>query len=326
MKSPIDAEVLACTDASQWESWLADHHDRSTGIWLLIAKKGSDQVSVRIGDALDVALCYGWIDSQRKGHDTDFYLQRYSPRRPGSPWSRLNVERVEALTEAGRMRGRGLAEVAAAQADGRWGAAYAPQRNAELPPDFAAALDQNERARTSFEQLDKTGQYAVILPILKAMTPAIRLMRIQKAIAKLEASGRSMGQRTSTPAPARLEWETTHTDVRSERELDQVLDRLTAEARATRPFVAQLFSADGASLGMGLGRDSTIMSYIPANLDPPYLHSVGEQDGDPLVFYFGGDWSEFPRRQAVPVSEGREAMRRFFANPSLPANIEWEED
>jgi uncharacterized protein YdeI (YjbR/CyaY-like superfamily) len=165
-----DAEVLACTDAAQWESWLADHHGKSSGIWLLIAKKGSDQVSVTISDALDIALCYGWIDSQRKGRDANYYLQRYSPRRPGSPWSRLNVERVEALIEAGRMRAPGLAEVAAAQGDGRWAAAYASQRNAELPSDLAVALTQNERARAAFDQLDKTGQYAVILPVLKATT------------------------------------------------------------------------------------------------------------------------------------------------------------
>jgi uncharacterized protein YdeI (YjbR/CyaY-like superfamily) len=166
---------------------LAEHHDQSSGTWLLIAKKGSDQVSVTISDALDVALCYGWIDSQRKGYDTSYYVQRYSPRRPGSPWSRLNVQRVEALIDAGRMRAPGLAEVAAAQADGRWAAAYAPQRDTVLPPDLAAALERNERARIAFERLDKAGQYAVLLPVLKATTPVIRVMRLQKAIAKLEA-------------------------------------------------------------------------------------------------------------------------------------------
>jgi uncharacterized protein YdeI (YjbR/CyaY-like superfamily) len=186
MGSLIDAEVLACADLTEWESWLADHHEQSGGIWLLIAKKGSDQVSVTISDALDVALCYGWIDSQRKGHDPDHYLQRYSPRRRGSPWSRLNVERIEALIDAGRMRARGLAEVAAARADGRWAAAYQPQRDATLPPDLAAALEQNGRARTAFEQLDKTGQYAIILPVLKATTPAMRVNRVEKAIATLE--------------------------------------------------------------------------------------------------------------------------------------------
>jgi uncharacterized protein YdeI (YjbR/CyaY-like superfamily) len=187
MADPDDSDVITCTDVTQWESWLAEHHERSSGIWLQIAKKGSDKVSVTISDALDVALCYGWIDSQRKSHDANHYLQRYSPRRPKSPWSKLNVVRVEALIEAGRMRAPGLAEVAAAQADGRWAAAYEPQRNAKLPPDLADALEQNERARTAFGQLDKTGRYAVILPVLKATTPAIRAIRVQKAIAQLEA-------------------------------------------------------------------------------------------------------------------------------------------
>jgi uncharacterized protein YdeI (YjbR/CyaY-like superfamily) len=185
--APNNTEVLACTDVTQWESWLADHHEQSSGVWLLIAKKGSGKVSVTISDALDVALCHGWIDSQRKSHDTDYYLQRYSPRRPRSPWSRLNVERVEKLIDAGRMRARGTAEVAAAQADGRWAAAYEPQRNAGMPTDLAAALEQNERARTAFERLDKTSQYATILPVLKAATPSLRVIRLQKAIAKLEA-------------------------------------------------------------------------------------------------------------------------------------------
>jgi uncharacterized protein YdeI (YjbR/CyaY-like superfamily) len=188
MEALDGAEILACADVNGWESWLADHHRQSSGVWLLIAKKGSAMVSVTISDALDVALCYGWIDSQRKGYDTDYYLQRYSPRRPRSPWSRLNVERVEALIDAGRMRAPGLAEVAAAQADGRWAAAYEPQRNASLPPDLAAALEHNERARTAFEQLDKTGRYVIVLPVLKATSPAKRATRLQQAISKLEAS------------------------------------------------------------------------------------------------------------------------------------------
>jgi uncharacterized protein YdeI (YjbR/CyaY-like superfamily) len=187
MEARGSTEIIVCTDVGRWESWLADHHEQSTGIWLLIAKKGSDKASVSISDALDVALCYGWIDSQRNTYDTDYYLQRYSPRRARSPWSKLNVERVEALIVAGRMRAPGLGEVAAARADGRWAAAYAPQRNAALPPDLASALEQNERARSVFEQLDRQGQYATILPVLKATTPAIRMIRLQKAIARLEA-------------------------------------------------------------------------------------------------------------------------------------------
>ena len=131
-------EVLAFTDATQWESWLAKHHEQSAGLWLLIAKKGSDRKLITISDALDVALCYGWIDSQRKGYDANSYLQRYSPRRPKSPWSKLNVERAEALIGTRRMRAAGLATITAAQADGRWAAAYGSQRNAGIPPDLAA--------------------------------------------------------------------------------------------------------------------------------------------------------------------------------------------
>src|SRR5215510_12051142 len=103
-----------CTDAAQWEAWLAAHHEQQCGVWLKIAKKGSGTVSITLLEALDIALCYGWIDSQRKAYDTAYYLQRYSPRRAKSPWSKLNVERVETLMAVGRVRAPGLAEVLAA--------------------------------------------------------------------------------------------------------------------------------------------------------------------------------------------------------------------
>jgi uncharacterized protein YdeI (YjbR/CyaY-like superfamily) len=177
---------LVFTDAAQWDSWLAEHHAASSGVWLRIGKKGSRATSVTIGDALDVALCYGWIDSQRKSQDAIYYLQRYSPRRAKSPWSRLNVERAQALIDAGRMKEQGLVEVAAAKADGRWAAAYAPQRNVLAPADLTAALERNERARAAFEGLDKSARYAVLLPLLKATTPAARGRRLRKAIAALE--------------------------------------------------------------------------------------------------------------------------------------------
>jgi uncharacterized protein YdeI (YjbR/CyaY-like superfamily) len=116
--------VVAFADAGRWESWLAYHHERETGVWVKIAKKGSGRTSVTLAEALDVALCYGWIDSRRKAHNEDHYLQRYSPRRPNSPWSRINVEKAEALIAAGRMREPGLAAILAAKADGRWDEAY----------------------------------------------------------------------------------------------------------------------------------------------------------------------------------------------------------
>ncbi|WP_336216289.1 YdeI/OmpD-associated family protein [Nonomuraea sp. LPB2021202275-12-8] len=179
--------MMHFADAGQWESWLADHHEDEGGVWLKIAKKGSPVSSITIEQALRVALCYGWIDSQRKAHDEDCYLQRYSRRRRGSPWSRENVERVEALTAEGRMRPPGLAEVAAAQADGRWAAAYTAQRNATVPPDLAEALAADPEAAARFEALDRTARYLVILPLLKARTPAGRAARLRKQISGLPA-------------------------------------------------------------------------------------------------------------------------------------------
>lgn len=187
MEARNGTEIITCTDVAQWEAWLAAHHERQSGVWLKIAKKGSGRVSITLMEALDLALCYGWIDSQRKAYDAAYYLQRYSPRRSKSPWSKLNVDRVEALMAVGRVRAPGLAEVLAAKADGRWDAAYESQRNASIPPDLATALEQNERARSVFDLLARTGQYAVILPILKATTPRERAVRLQQALAKLEA-------------------------------------------------------------------------------------------------------------------------------------------
>jgi uncharacterized protein YdeI (YjbR/CyaY-like superfamily) len=119
METLNGAEIIAFAGAAQWESWLAEHHELKTGVWLKIAKKGSGRTSVTIAEALDVALCYGWIDSQRKTYDENHYLQRYSPRRPNSSWSQINIGKVETLIAAGRMRAPGLAAVQAAKSDGR---------------------------------------------------------------------------------------------------------------------------------------------------------------------------------------------------------------
>nr|WP_062332499.1 YdeI/OmpD-associated family protein [Herbidospora sakaeratensis] len=180
-------------DAAAWETWLSANH-AGEGVWLRIAKKGAPLESITIGQALDVALCYGWIDSQRKGHDEHSYLQRFSRRRRGSPWSRVNVRRVEALTEAGRMRPPGLAEVERARADGRWDAAYAAQSEFAVPADLEAALDPATRA--AFEGLDRTARYLLVLPLLKARTPEARAARLKKALDDLQ------GERTpDVPRP-----------------------------------------------------------------------------------------------------------------------------
>jgi len=179
--------MLDFPDVAEWDSWLAAHHEVRAEEWLRIAKRNSGITSITPAEALDVALCYGWIDGQRKAYDEVSFLQRYSRRRPRSSWSKVNVAKVEALTAAGRMRPAGLAEVAAAKADGRWDAAYQSQRTAEVPPDLAAALAADPRAGAAFERLGRSGRYAVILPLLKARTPQARARILARAVARLAA-------------------------------------------------------------------------------------------------------------------------------------------
>jgi uncharacterized protein YdeI (YjbR/CyaY-like superfamily) len=161
-----DIETIACADADEWDRWLAEHGATRPAVWLRIAKKGASGIAIT--DAGDVAICHGWIDGQRRGLDETHFLQRYSPRRPGSPWSLVNVRRVEALDAAGRMRAGGVAQVEAARADGRWSAAYEPQRTATVPADLAAALAADPRAAAAFDALSRTDQYVRYLPLLKA--------------------------------------------------------------------------------------------------------------------------------------------------------------
>jgi uncharacterized protein YdeI (YjbR/CyaY-like superfamily) len=178
---------LDLPDAAQWESWLAAQHGTRGEVWLRIAKRHSGVTSVTASEALDVALCYGWIDGQRKAYDEVSFLQRYSPRRSGSAWSKINVARVEELIAAQRMQPAGLAEVTAAKADGRWDAAYESQRTATIPPDLAAELATDADAKAAFERLGKSERYAVILPLLKARTPETRVKLLARAVAKLSA-------------------------------------------------------------------------------------------------------------------------------------------
>ena len=180
-------DVLDFPDAARWESWLEAQDGERADAWLRIAKRHSGIATITIAEALDVALCFGWIDGQRKANDEVSFLQRFSRRRPRSSWSKVNVAKVEALLAAGRMRPAGLAEVAAAQADGRWEAAYESQRTAAVPPDLAAALAGDARANAAFTRLGRSDRYAVILPLLKARTPATRATVLAREIARLAA-------------------------------------------------------------------------------------------------------------------------------------------
>ncbi|MEU4341221.1 YdeI/OmpD-associated family protein [Nocardia sp. NPDC023852] len=188
-------EIRTCADVAQWEGWLADNHDRATSVWLKIAKKGAADTTITIAEALDGALCFGWIDSHRRRLDTDYYLQRYSPRRPKSPWSKVNVAKAEALVASGRMRAPGFAAIAEARFDGRWSAAYEPQRTAIIPADLSTALAENHRVRACFDQLDRTGQYALFLRLMKSRNPAERRTQLRRMLAELseeaaQAAGR----------------------------------------------------------------------------------------------------------------------------------------
>lgn len=182
------ASATAFPSASALDTWLSTHPaPEHTGLWIKVAKKGSGIPSVTAAEVNDVALCHGWITGQRKGLDAEYFLQRITPRRPGSLWSMVNVRRVEELTAAGRMRPAGLAEVDAAKADGRWAAAYESQKYAAVPEDLAAALERNPPAKAVFEGLGRTEQYLAMLGILQARTPESRAAQVASAVAKLES-------------------------------------------------------------------------------------------------------------------------------------------
>jgi uncharacterized protein YdeI (YjbR/CyaY-like superfamily) len=171
-------------DAAAWERWL-ERHPGSTGVWLKIAKKDSGVASVSYAEALDVALCHGWIDGQKKGFDAQCFLQRFTPRRARSTWSKINVARIEALVAAGRMRPAGMREVEAARADGRWDAAYDGAGSMEVPVELTQALAKNRKARAFFDTLDKTNRYAVCWRVQTAVKPQTRQARVEKLVAML---------------------------------------------------------------------------------------------------------------------------------------------
>ncbi len=178
---------------AELESWFEAEHASSDGIWLKIAKKGSGVQSVNYAEALEVALCFGWIDSQKRGFDEKCFLQRFTPRRPRGRWSRINREKAEGLIDAGRMQPAGLAEVEAAKADGRWDAAYEGQRTAEVPGDLQRELDTRPAAREFFAELDSANRYAIVYRLGEAKKPETRERRLRKFVEMLERGERIHG-------------------------------------------------------------------------------------------------------------------------------------
>jgi uncharacterized protein YdeI (YjbR/CyaY-like superfamily) len=182
---------LAFATPADWEAWLEKEHERADEVWLKIAKKASGIESVTHAEALEVALCFGWIDGKRKAYDNDWFLQRFTPRRRGSKWSQVNRDKVEALIAAGRMRPAGLREFEAARADGRLANAYEPPSKITVPPDLQREFDANPRAARFFETLDSQNRYAVLYRIQDAKRPETRARRIAQYVEML-AEGRKL--------------------------------------------------------------------------------------------------------------------------------------
>jgi uncharacterized protein YdeI (YjbR/CyaY-like superfamily) len=183
-----DPEVLPFATPEEWEAWLRAHHQTVTaGVWIKFARKGSGIPTVTYRDALQVALRFGWIDGQARSHDESWYLQRFTPRRARSIWSKRNRDFATALIEAGEMEPAGLREVERAKADGRWDAAYDAPSTATVPDDLKAALDANPAAAEFFAGLDGRNRYAILHRVQTAKRPETRARRIETFVAMLEA-------------------------------------------------------------------------------------------------------------------------------------------
>ncbi|MCW2920681.1 MAG: hypothetical protein JWL76_555 [Thermoleophilia bacterium] len=186
---PDDLPIETFEDAAAFERWLRAHHDTAAGVWIQMAKKSSGIASIDWAAAVPVALCWGWIDGQRRSMDETWFLQRFTPRRPRSVWSKINVEHVERLIAEGRMQPAGLAQVEAAKADGRWDAAYSISGN-EVPPELQAALDANPAAAAAFAELNKANRFAMCFRVQSAKRADTKARRVAQFLDLLERGER----------------------------------------------------------------------------------------------------------------------------------------
>jgi uncharacterized protein YdeI (YjbR/CyaY-like superfamily) len=191
MTSKSELPIVEFRSQLEWASWLEENHAQASGVWLKLAKKDSDARTVTYAEAVEEAICYGWIDGQVARHDERYYRQRFTPRRPRSRWSQINRGRAERLTAQRRMKPAGLKQVEAARADGRWDAAYAPPSTAKVPEDLQRALDQNSAAKAFFGTLDGANRYAILYRVEDAKRPETRARRIAEFVAML-AEGRTL--------------------------------------------------------------------------------------------------------------------------------------
>lgn len=191
-----DSAPTLFKSARAFEAWLKKNHAVSGGLWLKIAKRGANEPSVTYPEAVEIALCWGWIDGQKKGLDDQHFLQRFTPRRPRSIWSKINVDKAVALIEAGRMQAPGLAQIEAAKADGRWAQAYDGARTSAVPEDLLAALKAEPKAQAFFATIDAANRYAVLWRIRTAVKAETRARRITQLVEML-----ARGETIHTPKP-----------------------------------------------------------------------------------------------------------------------------
>jgi uncharacterized protein YdeI (YjbR/CyaY-like superfamily) len=182
----LDNEIRLFGTSTAWEIWLENNHRQSPGVWLRLAKKGSDLRSLTYAEALEVALCYGWIDGQKRGESDQAWLQRFLPRSAKSIWSKINRQKARALIAKGKMKPAGLAAIRAAKTCGRWQSAYDSPKGSKIPSDFQSALDAHPRARDFFRTLDSANRYAVLFRIQTAKKAETRTRKIAEFVEMLK--------------------------------------------------------------------------------------------------------------------------------------------
>jgi len=185
MKNSDNVPIMSFETQQDWEAWLKENHAETKGIWLKIAKKEARTSSVSYAEALDSALCYGWIDGQKAAFDDKYWLQKFTPRTAKSIWSKVNCGKAEALIAEGRMQPEGLRQVELAKSDGRWERAYESQSKITIPDDFQSELDKNPKAQDFFNTLDSANRYAFLFRIHAAKKPETRSAKIQKFVEML---------------------------------------------------------------------------------------------------------------------------------------------
>jgi uncharacterized protein YdeI (YjbR/CyaY-like superfamily) len=183
---PTELPTLPFATPELWDAWLAEHHDSSDGVWVQIAKKASGVATVAYPEVLEIALSYGWIDGQRKALDETWFLQKFTPRRPRSRWSKINRDTASELIESGRMKPAGLREVERAKADGRWDAAYESPRSIGVPDDLRRELEADPGAREFFEGLDSQNRYAILYRLQDAKRQETRARRLAQFVEMLK--------------------------------------------------------------------------------------------------------------------------------------------